>query len=73
MPLSHGEEGPGTCVIEYEPHVLGLAAIIISVTYGGRDTETSIQLILYKGWTGMSVSRGVIDDVLVHATYHDWG
>ena len=33
MSLSHSEEGPGTRVVQYELHVLGLAAVVISVTY----------------------------------------
>ena len=34
MSLSHGEESPGACVVQYELHVLGFTLIVISITYG---------------------------------------
>ena len=71
MSSSHGKEGSGACIVEYELHVFGLAAVIIGIVYGGRDTEASIRSILYERWTGMGVSQGVVDSVLVGAMYHD--
>ena len=56
MSLSHGEEGPRARVVEYESHVLGLAAIVVSVVYGGQNAKSSLRSVLYEGRSRMSVS-----------------
>ena len=71
MPFTHSEEGSRIGVVQYEPYVLGLAAVIVSIAYGRHDAEASIRSILYKRGAWVSEPRGVIDDVLICATYDD--
>ena len=73
MSLSHGEESPGARIVQYELHIFGFALIVISVAYRHQDAEPSIRPILYKWGNRVSESRGVVDDILIHATYDNWG
>ena len=70
--FSHGKMGAGADVIEYEVYVFGFALVVIRVVDGRRDAKPSVGPILDKGWSGVSVARSVIDDVLVGAHYHNW-
>ena len=71
--LSHGEEGPGICVIQHESDVFGLATIVVSVSYGCRDTEPSIQSVLHERWSQMGEPWRIVDYFLVRASYGDRG
>ena len=73
MSFTHGEMGLGASVVEYEPHIFGLAFVIIGVVDGCRDTESSVRSILDKWRPWVHVTRGVIDDVLVCTSYYDRG
>ena len=71
MPFTHSEVGSGASVVKYEPHVFGLALVIIGVVNGHRDTESSIGPILDERWPRMHVMGGVVDNVLVRTSYYD--
>ena len=73
MSLPHGEEGSGVSVIQYEPHVLGLAPVVVSVIYGRQDAKSSIRPVLYERWAWVSESQGMVDDLLVGAAYYNQG
>ena len=70
--FSHCKVGSGACVVEYESYVFGFALIVVGIIYGRRHTESSVRLILHEGWTGVHITRGVVDEVLVHTSYHNW-
>ena len=72
MSFTHGEMGSRASVVEYEPHIFGLALVVIGVVNRHRDAEPSIGAILDERWPWMCVMGGVIYDVLVYTGYYDW-
>ena len=58
-------------VVEYEVYVFGLALIVVCIRDRRGDAETSIGSIFDKGWSGVGVARGVIDDIQVGAHYYN--
>ena len=57
MSSSHSKEGPRARVVEYEAHILGLALVVVRISYGHHDAESSIGLILHKWWSGVGEAQ----------------
>ena len=73
MSFTHHEVGPRTCIVEYKPDVFGLPLVVVGVVDRRRDAEPPIRPILDEQWTGVRVTRGIVDDVLVRTCYYDRG
>lgn len=56
VPASHGEEGPWTRVVEYEPDIFGFAFVIVGIADGGCDAKLSVRPVLHKRWPWVSVT-----------------
>ena len=50
-----------------------LLHIVVSVVDGHRDIKPSVGPVLDERWSRVRVSRGVVDKILVHSCYYDWG
>ena len=68
---AHGEMSARTDVVEYKVDVFGLALVVVRVVDGCDDTESSVGPVFDKWWSGVSIARIVIDDILVGTHYHD--
>ena len=71
--FTHGEVGTRASVVEYEPHVFGLAFIVVSVINGRCDTESSVGPILDEWGSRVCISCGVIDDIVICACDYNRG
>jgi hypothetical protein len=73
MSFTHSEMGTRANVVEHEVYVFSLALVVIRIKDGRDDAESSIGPILDKGWSGVSVARGIVDDIRVGAHYYNRG
>ena len=73
MSFTYGEVGARAGVVEYELYVFGLALIVVSVVNGRRDAESPVGPILDEQWSWVCVTRGIVDDILIRASYYNWG
>ena len=71
--FTHGEVGARAGVVEYKAYVFGLALVVVSVINGRRDAKSSIGPIFDERWPWVCVTCGIIDNILIHACYYDWG
>ena len=73
MSFTHSEVSSRAGVVEYEPHVFGLALIVIGVVDGHCKAEPSVRSIFDKRGSRVHVTRRVVDDILVCTSYDDRG
>ena len=71
--FTHGEVGAWAGVIEYEPYVFGFTLVVVGVVNGRRDTESPVGPVFDEWGSWVCVTPGVVDHILVRASYYDGG
>ena len=71
--FTHGEVGVWAGVVEYELYVFGFALVVVGVVNGCRDTESPVGPVFDEWGSWVRVTPGVVDHILVHASYYDGG
>jgi hypothetical protein len=72
MSSTHSKECAWIQVVQHKLHIFGSPFVVIGVANQGGDAELPVRTVLYKWWSGVSVTWESIDKILVGAVDNDW-